>query len=113
MRPAEAFRERKAELVRSYAEMLDRLERAMEGFSLEEPKTYVYAASDGEVVLEWDVGGWKVSLEISVYSDFLSAAFHALNMKTDEVEGRGLHMHRKESWEWLEGWLRKKAQEAR
>ena len=108
MKPSEQFASHTAAFVDAYRNKLEHLRKVIaDNFHLERPCTHFYATA-GEVVLEWDAGDWNVSLEISIDSDMLSAAFYALNNQTDEEEGRGLHMARKEDWAWLEKWLREK-----
>ena len=106
MKPSEQFASHIDAFTDAYRSKLEHLRKVIaDNFHLERPRTYFYATA-GEVVLEWDAGDWNVSLEISIDSDMLSAAFYALNNQTDEEEGRGLRMTDKEDWEWLEKWLR-------
>lgn len=68
------------------------------------PSPYIYPVAEGGIQLEWSIRPHEISLEIH-FSDH-SAAWHSLDLETDEEEHRPLNLDDSGDWNWLAGRLR-------
>lgn len=68
------------------------------------PSPYIYPVAEGGIQLEWSIRPREISLEI-LFSDH-SAAWHCLDLETDEEDSRSLNLDDPSDWSWLAGRLR-------
>lgn len=68
------------------------------------PSPYIYPVAEGGGQLEWSIPPREISLEI-LFSDH-SAAWHSLDLETDEEELRSLNLDDPSAWSWLAERLR-------
>lgn len=68
------------------------------------PLPYIYPVAEGGIQLEWSIRPREISLEV-LFSDH-SAAWHSLDLETDEEELRSLNLDEPSAWNWLTGRLR-------
>ncbi|MDR3619552.1 MAG: hypothetical protein P4L85_09395 [Paludisphaera borealis] len=67
------------------------------------PPPYIYPVAEGGIQLEWSIRPREISLEI-LFSD-RSAAWHSLDLETDEEESQSLNLDEPGAWDWLAGRL--------
>jgi hypothetical protein len=68
------------------------------------PSPYIYPVAEGGIQLEWSIRPREISLEI-LFRDH-SAAWHSLDLETDEEELRSLNLDEPSAWNWLAERLR-------
>lgn len=82
---------------------LERLALLFQHYDRSRPSPYVYPTLEGGVRLEWSLGAWEVSLELSLPS--LDADFHAVNIHTQASQEQTLSLALRQGWETLNATL--------
>ena len=67
-------------------------------YSLEQ-QPYLYPTPDGTIQAEWDVGRWRVSLEIEPSS--MQGDYYALNLDSDAERQEAFNLLESEQWRQL------------
>jgi len=87
---------------------LNRLERLIrDNYTAVRHRMYIYPMLDDMLELDWDVGSWRVSVEVRL-SD-MRGEFYALDMSTDKDQEKILDLRFAPGWKWLCGWLERKS----
>lgn len=87
---------------------LNRLERLIrDNYTAVRHRVYIYPTPDDMVELDWDVGSWRVSVDVRL-SD-MRGEFYALDMSTDKDQEKILDLRFAPGWNWLCGWLERKS----
>ena len=75
---------------------LDRLALLFRHYDRSLPCPYVYPTLDGGVRLEWSLGAWEVSLDLSLAT--FEAELHAVNVHTQACQEQALSLASRDGW---------------
>ena len=75
---------------------LERLALLFRHYDRALPTPYVYPTLAGGVRLEWSLGAWEASLDISLKS--LAAELHAVNVRTQASQEQALSLASRSGW---------------
>ena len=75
---------------------LDRLALLFRHYDRSLPEPYVYPTLAGGVRLEWSLGPWEVSLDLTLPS--FEAELHAVNVHTQASQEQALSLASREGW---------------